>query len=84
MGLSITRILTNAAGGQLSIASENGWFDEVHGKEQARTMQAIFFPGTLVAVSLNRDQIADYAAMHAEAMSRIGMGSFDTPGMFVD
>jgi len=84
VGLSITRILAKASGGQLSIASESGWFDEVHGTDQARPRQAIFFPGTLVAVSLHRDKIADYAAMHAEAMSQIGMGSIDTPGMFVE
>jgi anti-anti-sigma regulatory factor len=84
VGLSITRILAKEAGGQLTIASEDGWFDELHSTEQARPRPAIFFPGTLVAVSLHRDQIADYAAMHAEAMSQIGMGSIDTPGMFME
>lgn len=84
VGLSITRILAKEAGGQLTIASEGGWFDELHGTEQAGPRQAISFPGTLVAVSLHRDQIADYAAMHAEAMSQIEMGSIDTPGMFME
>ena len=84
VGLTITRILANGAGGRLSIASESGWFDELHGTEQQRPRTAILFPGTLVAVSLHRDQIADYAAMHAEAMAQIGMGSFDTPEIFVE
>jgi len=84
VGLSITRILAREAGGQLTIASEAGWFDELHGTERQRPRQAISFPGTLVAVSLNRDQIADYAAMHAQAMDQIGMGGVDTPGMFVE
>jgi len=84
VGLSITRILAKAAFGQLSIATEDGWFDEIQGKEQARPNQSIFFPGTLVAVSLNRDQIADYAAMHASAMSEIGMDEKDADAMFMD
>jgi len=84
VGLSITRILAKESCGQLSIASEDGWFDEVHGAEQARPRQPIFFPGTLVAVSLNRDQIADYAVMHAKAMAEIGMGDLDTGEMFED
>lgn len=84
VGLSITRILAKESCGQLSIASEDGWFDEVHGTEQTRPRQPVFFPGTLVAVSLHRDQIADYAAMHAKAMADIGMGDLDTGEMFVD
>jgi hypothetical protein len=84
VGLSITRILASEAGGRLSIVSEDGWFDELHGTEQPRPTQRFFFPGTMVAVSLHRDQIADYAAMHAEAMARIGMGDLDTGGLFVD
>lgn len=84
VGLSITRILAKESCGQLFIASEDGWFDEVHGTEQTRPRQPVFFPGTLVAVSLHRDQIADYAAMHAKAMADIGMGDLDTGEMFVD
>jgi len=84
VGLSITRILAKESCGQLSIASEEGWFDEVHGAEQTRPRQPVFFPGTLVAVSLHRDQIADYAAMHAMAMSEIGMDDLDTGEIFMD
>lgn len=84
VGLSITQILAKESFGQLTIASEDGWFDEVHGLEQIRPHQPIFFPGTLVAVSLHRDQIADYAAMHAKAMAEIGMGDLDTGDMFMD
>ncbi len=84
VGLSITRLLARKSLGQLSIASEDGWFDELHGREQTRPHQPVFFPGTLVAVSLHRDQIADYAAMHAEAMAEIGMGDLDTDAMFED
>jgi hypothetical protein len=84
VGLSITRILAKESCGQLSIASEDGWFDELHGSEQTRPHQPIFVPGTLVAVSLHRDQIADYAAMHARAMTEIGMGDLDTDGIFMD
>jgi len=78
------RILAKEAYGQLSIATEDGWFDELQGKERARMGQPLFFPGTLVAVSLNRDQIADYAAMHASAMSEIGMDKSDADAMFMD
>lgn len=84
VGLSITRILAKEAIGQLSIATEDGWFDELRGEERARSHQPVFFPGTLVAVSLNRDQIADYAAMHASAMSEIGMDELDADAMFMD
>jgi hypothetical protein len=77
-------VLAKESGGQLSIATEDGWFDELHGREQSRPHQPFFFPGTLVAVSLRRDQIADYAAMHAKAMAEIGMGDHDTGGMFLD
>ena len=84
VGLSITRILAKESCGQLTIASEEGWFDEFHGKEQTCPRQPIFFPGTLVAISLHLDQIADYAAMHAKAMADIGMGDLDTSAMFVD
>ena len=84
VGLSITRILAKESFGQLSIATEDGWFDEIRGREQARHRESVFFPGTLVAVSLNRDQIADYAAMHARAMSEIGMDILDADGMFMD
>ena len=84
VGLSITRILANEAGGQLTIATEEGWFDELHGTELGHPRQPIFFPGTLVAISLHRDQIADYAAMHAAAMTQIGMGTLDTEAMFED
>lgn len=84
VGLTITRILAKESLGQLSIASENGWFDEVNENEQPGLRQPIFFPGTLVAVSLHRDQIADYAAMHAKAMADIGMGDLDTGAMLED
>jgi len=84
VGLSITRILAKEAFGQLSIATEDGWFDELQGKERTRMGQPLFFPGTLVAVSLNRDQIADYAAMHASAMSEIGMDKSDAGAMFME
>jgi hypothetical protein len=84
VGLSITRILASEAGGRLSIVSEDGWFDELRGVEQPRPRERAFFPGTLVAVTLHRDQIANYAAMHAEAMARIGMGDLDTGGLFMD
>lgn len=84
VGLSVTRVLAKAAFGQLSIATEDGWFDEIHGQEQPRPHPWISFPGTLVAVSLNRDQIADYAAMHASAMSEIGMDEKDADAMFMD
>jgi len=84
VGLSITRILAKESYGQLSIATEDGWFDEIRGEEQTRHREAVFFPGTLVAVSLHRDQIADYATMHAKAMSEIGMDILDADGMFMD
>lgn len=84
VGLSITRILAKESYGQLAIASENGWFNEFGGTEQSRPRQSIFFPGTLVALSVNRDQIADYAAMHAKAMAEIGMSILDTDGMFME
>ena len=84
VGLSITRILAKEALGQLSITTEDGWFDELRGEEQAHTCQPVFFPGTLIAVSLNRDQIVDYAAMHASAMSEIGMDEHDADAMFMD
>lgn len=84
VGLSVTRILAEKAFGQLSIASEDGWFDELRGEELARPYRPVFFPGTLVAVSLHRDQIADYAAMHASAMAEIGMNDIHADGMFVD
>ena len=84
VGLTITRILANEAGGQLTIATEDGWFDERLGTELDRPRQPIFFPGTLVAITLHRDQIADYAAMHAGAMTQIGMGMLDTGAMFED
>jgi hypothetical protein len=84
VGLSITRLLARKSFGQLSIATEDGWFDELHGREQSRPHQPVFFPGTLVAVTLHRDQIADYAAMHAEAMAEIGMGDLDTGAIFLD
>jgi hypothetical protein len=84
VGLTITRILAKESLGQLTIASESGWFDEVNGIELPRPCQPVFFPGTLVAVSLHRDQIADYAAMHARAMADIGMGDLDTAAMFED
>ena len=84
VGLSITRILAREAGGQLTIVSEDGWFDELHGTEPARPRPPVFFPGTLVAISLHRDQIADYAAMHEGAMAQIGMGILDTPALFAD
>ena len=45
---------------------------------------ALCFPGTLVAVTLHRDQIADYAAMHSAAMADIGMGDLDTGDIFLD
>lgn len=84
VGLSITRILAKEAGGQLSIATEDGWFDELHGKELPRPRYPVYFPGTLVSVSLHRDHIADYAAMHAKAMTEIGMGDLDIGGIFED
>lgn len=84
VGLSVTRCFARKSCGRLSIASENGWFDEIHGLEQTRPSQPIYFPGTLVAVTLHRDHIADYAEMHAEVMSEIGMGDLDTGEMFVD
>lgn len=84
VGLSITRILAKEALGQLSIATEDGWFDELRGEERALACQPAFFPGTLVAVSMHRDQIADYAAMHASAMSEIGMDELDADAMFMD
>ena len=84
VGLTVTRTLAKESLGQITIASESGWFDEVNGNEQSRINQPGFFPGTLVAVSLHRDQIADYAAMHAKAMADIGMGDLDTGEMFVD
>lgn len=84
VGLSITRILAREANGQLSIATENGWFDEENGTECPRPYPPIFFPGTLVALRLHRDHIANYAAMHASAMAEIGMGELDTGGMFMD
>lgn len=84
VGLSITRILAKESSGQLTIASDGGWFDEVDGEEQPAPRTAPHFPGTLVAVTLPRDQIADYAAMHAKAMSEIGMGGSDAGGMFFE
>lgn len=84
VGLSITRILAKEARGQLTIATESGWFDEIRGIEQSRPSGAFFVPGTVVAVSLHRDHIADYAAMHAAAMAEIGMTSLDIRGMFLD
>lgn len=84
VGLSITRILAEKAFGQLTIATEDGWFDEIRGKEQVRPYPPVFLPGTLVAVTLHRDQIADYAAMHASAMSEIGMDDLDEDGMFIE
>lgn len=84
VGLTITRILAEKAFGRLTIASEEGWFDELLGEGQVRPYQPVFFPGTLVAVSLHRDQIADYAAMHASAMSEIGMDEADADALFMD
>jgi anti-anti-sigma regulatory factor len=84
VGLTITRTLARESHGSLTIASESGWFDEVKRNEQARPNPPVFFPGTLVAVALHRDQIADYAAMHAKAMADIGMGDLDTGDMFED
>ena len=84
VGLSITRILAKEARGQLTIATESGWFEEIHGTEQSRPREALSFPGTLVAVSLHRDHIADYARMHEAAMAEIGMAGLDTGDMFLD
>lgn len=84
VGLSITRILAKEAGGRLTIATEDGWFDELNGREISRTGAPHQVPGTLVALTLHRDQIADYAAMHAAAMAEIGMADLDTQGMFLD
>jgi hypothetical protein len=84
VGLSVTRILAKEAKGRLTIATESGWFDELHGSEQTRPHGGIFFPGTLVAVSLHRDHIADYAEMHEAAMAEIGMPRLDTRDMFLD
>lgn len=84
VGLSITRVLAHEAVGRLSIVSEDGWFDELHGTEQDRPKESIFFPGTLVALSLHRDHISDYAAMHEEAMTQMGMEILDSDGIFVD
>jgi len=84
VGLSVTRNLAEQAGGQLTIVTESGWFDELHGKLRPEPRHPISFPGTLVAISIHRDQIADYAAMHAEAMTAIGMGGLDTGGIFGD
>jgi len=84
VGLTITRNLAIQSDGQLSIVSENGWFDELQGRERPLRGLPVFFPGTLVAFSINRDKIADYSAMHEEALSQIGMGVFDTQAMFVD
>lgn len=84
VGLTITRILAKEAGGRLIIASEDGWFDESHGERIALGGTPPFFPGTLVSLTLHRDQIADYAAMHASAMAEIGMAPLDNDDMFVD
>jgi hypothetical protein len=84
VGLSVTRILAQKAFGQLTIASDSGWFDEVQGEEQTPITKQFDFPGTLVAVSLHRDHIADYAEMHAEAMEEIGMSNLDSDAMFVE
>jgi len=84
VGLSITRILAKEAQGQLTMATESGWFDEIQGIEQPRPRGEIYFPGTLVAVCLHRDHIADYAAMHDAAMAEIGMGGLDTGDIFLD
>ena len=84
VGLSITRILAKEARGRLTIATEDGWFDEFNGREISQTGAPHQVPGTLVALSLHRDQIADYAAMHAAAMAEIGMTDLDTQGIFLD
>ncbi len=84
VGLTITRILAAQALGELTISTESGWFRERHGQELPPQSPGVSFPGTLVAVSLHRDHIADYAAMHATAMAEIGMGPLDTGGIFGD
>jgi len=84
VGLSITRILAKEAGGELAIGTESGWFREIRGHEQTRPRVALSFPGTLVALTLHRDQIADYAAMDEAAMAEIGMAVLDTHHIFSD
>lgn len=42
VGLSITRILARESYGQMSIVTEDGWFDEVNGTELPRPKQSIF------------------------------------------
>lgn len=84
VGLSITRVLAKESGGRLVIATEDGWFEEVCGIEHLRAGPRRNVPGTLVALCLHRNQIADYAAMHAAAMAEIGMDRLDTRGLFLD
>jgi len=84
VGLSITRELTKEARGQFTIVTEDGWFDEFAGSEKSPPKIPISFPGTLVAISLHRDHIADYAAMHEAAISEIGLGNLDSDAMFLE
>jgi hypothetical protein len=84
VGLTVTRIIARETLGRLTIATESGWFDELHGKERRKPTEIFDCPGTIVAVSLHRDNVADYAAMHEQAMAEIGMGTLDTGSMFVD
>lgn len=83
VGLSITRILAKQAG-RLTIATEDGWFDEEYGAEIPQTGACHQVAGSLVAFSLHRDHIADYPAMHADAMREIGMDDLDSSRMFFD
>lgn len=84
VGLSIARILAKEAGGRLMIATEDGWFDETHGRENPLGTLRPRMEGTLVSLSLHRDHIADYAAMHADAMEELGMNRLDSGCIFLD
>jgi hypothetical protein len=75
LGLSIIRELVAQTFGYLVIISGSGWYlqDGAREGQSGLLAEGGFYQGTLVAAGFPRGQIADYTAMHNEALRCLGL-----------
>ena len=74
LGLSMISELTRQALGRMIIASGSGRYSQIP-EEISRFQEAPedIFSGTLLSLSLKRDEILNYSAMHREALDRLDL-----------
>ena len=84
IGLTMSRILTRESAGRFQVATGDGWLDEDSGRGPGVIQSRGFeYPGTLVSVSINRDQVGSYQTMRSAALREIGMDGVDGDVMFI-